>query len=230
MSRFRTSSLSQRAVAATIFMVGCAHVAIASSEEAQWMAGPPAVLDVETSTPVEAEVMTPSSETAPSFEAARIERVVVAAVTGQAQVCELGQTQWRTIKVGDVVGVGTTIRTGLRSSVELKPESGGSITVSALSRCCIREMLAGNSGPRAALELDYGDLDSRLAIAPAVIGTGYQSLRVVVPERTLAVGPLLVAPDAPRNPNRFDLPKPAIPGSGNSGRPVSSPGSSLDSR
>ncbi len=158
--------------------------------------------------PVVAE---PAAPTAAPVQAAE-DSVVVTSVTGQAQIKEANAETWRTIKAGETIPTGAMIRTGLRSEVGLRLSSGSEVKVGMLARGTVGDALTSAPSLRSTLRLDYGDVDARLA------RTGYKNFTVVVPERTLAVSPMLVGPggeSTPRHTDRF-----AIPGSPAEGRTV----------
>jgi len=129
--------------------------------------------------------------------------VTVTSVTGQAQIKEANAAAWRTIKAGETIPTGAMIRTGLRSEVGLRLSSGSEVKVGMLARGTVGDALTSAPSQRSTLRLDYGDVDARLA------RTGYKNFTVVVPERTLAVSPMLAGPggeSTPRHTDRFAIP------------------------
>lgn len=179
----------------------------------------------------EATIEAPAAEAVAAPEAsepALVEKpvedsVVVTSVSGQAQIKEADTAAWRTIKAGETIPTGAMIRTGLRSGVGLRLSSGSEVKVGMLARGTVGDALTSAPSQRSTLRLDYGDVDARLA------RTGYKSFTVVVPERTLAVSPMLVGPggeSTPRNPDRFTIP--VVPSRDLTGRDASAGSPAMD--
>jgi hypothetical protein len=94
-----------------------------------------------------------------------------------------GQEQWSPLTVGETLDEMTVIRTGFRSSVVLRMEDRGEVTIDRVSKVGIREFRRQNDGlTRTRLGMKYGNMNYKVDSS-----RGANDARVTTPVATLSV-------------------------------------------
>jgi hypothetical protein len=89
----------------------------------------------------------------------------VAKITGKAQVQQ--GADWVALTVGEVLPVGSTVSTGFRSELQLKV-GPSTVTVKALSRLTLRDLVQTGSDVKTDLYLKVGKIDAEVNKSEAV--------------------------------------------------------------
>ncbi len=121
---------------------------------------------------------------APKPAVSKDKLTVVTAVTGMAQrrLVSDAKAKWETVKVGDVLGDLTVIRTGLGSKVVIRLGDRSEVTIRSATKVGIKEFSKKGKVANMRLGLKYGALRARVDAS-----RGPNDFRVSTPVATLSV-------------------------------------------
>lgn len=99
----------------------------------------------------------PADASAPQAQpAAQANQATILAVEGSVQARENAESPWRTLRAGEALGPGSSLRTGLRSAVRLRIGDGQELIIDRLGVVTFEQMVRDGTKDSTSLGMEYG--------------------------------------------------------------------------